>query len=45
MKETYYKPFGPTIGKYNLSKKKIEDAKQLNIKTIKESDWYKLLDL
>ncbi len=33
------------IGNSKPTKKKIEHAKQLNIKTIKESDWYKLLDL
>ncbi|MBD1150627.1 NAD-dependent DNA ligase LigA [Pelagibacterales bacterium SAG-MED29] len=33
------------IGNSKPTKKKIENAKQLNIKTIKESDWYKLLDL
>ncbi len=26
-------------------KKKIENAKKLNIKIIKESEWYKILDL
>ena len=33
------------IGNSKPTRKKIENAKQLNIKTIKESDWYKLLDL
>ncbi len=33
------------IGDSKPTKKKIENAKELNIKTIKESDWYKLLDL
>ena len=33
------------IGNSKPTKKKIENAKHLNIKTIKESDWYKLLDL
>ena len=33
------------IGNSKPTKNKIEHAKQLNIKTIKESDWYKLLDL
>ena len=33
------------IGNSKPTKKKIDHAKQLNIKTIKESDWYKLLDL
>ena len=33
------------IGNSKPTKKKIENAKNLNIKTIKESDWYKLLDL
>jgi DNA ligase (NAD+) len=33
------------IGNSKPTKKKIENAKQLNIRTIQESDWYKLLDL
>ena len=33
------------IGNSKPTKKKVENAKHLNIKTIKESDWYKLLDL
>jgi DNA ligase (NAD+) len=33
------------IGNSKPTKKKIENAKQLNIKTIQESDWYKILDL
>ncbi|MBD1172329.1 NAD-dependent DNA ligase LigA [Pelagibacterales bacterium SAG-MED05] len=33
------------IGNSKPTKKKIENAKKLNIKIIKESDWYKLLDL
>ena len=33
------------IGDSKPTKKKIESAKQLNIRTIKENDWYKLLDL
>ena len=33
------------VGNSKPTKKKIENAKQLNIKTIKESDWYKLLDI
>ena len=33
------------IGNSKPTKKKIEKAKELNIKTIKESDWYKILDL
>ncbi len=33
------------IGNSKPTKKKIESAKQLNIKIIKEIDWYKLLDL
>ena len=33
------------IGNSKPTKKKIENAKNLNIKTIKESDWYKLLNL
>ena len=32
-------------GNSKLTKKKIENAKQLNIKIIKESEWYKILDL
>ena len=32
------------IGNSKPTKKKIEHAKQLNIKIIKESDWYKLSD-
>ena len=33
------------IGNSKPTKKKIESAKTLNIKTIKENEWYKLLDL
>ena len=33
------------IGNSKPTKKKIENAKQLNIKIIKESEWYKILDL
>tara|TARA_Y100001970_G_C14231781_1_gene859100 strand:- start:1291 stop:3324 length:2034 start_codon:yes stop_codon:yes gene_type:complete len=33
------------IGDSKPTKKKIESARQLNIKTIKEVEWYKLLDL
>ena len=33
------------IGNSKPTKKKIESAKQLHIKIIKEIDWYKLLDL
>ena len=33
------------VGDSKPTKKKIENAKQLDIKIIKESDWYKLLDL
>ena len=33
------------IGNSKPTKKKIETAKQLNIKTIQENSWYKLLDL
>ena len=33
------------IGNSKPIKKKIDNAKKLNIKTIKENDWYKLLDL
>ena len=33
------------IGNSKPTRKKIENAKKLNIKTIKENDWYKLLDL
>ena len=33
------------IGNSKPTKKKIEKAKELNIKTVKESDWYKILDL
>ncbi len=33
------------IGNSKPTKKKIETAKELSIKTIKESEWYKLLDL
>ena len=32
-------------GNSKPTKKKIENAKQLNIKIIKESEWYKILDL
>ena len=32
-------------GNSKPTKKKIEYAKQLNIKIIKESEWYKILDL
>ena len=33
------------IGNSKPIKKKIENAKQLNIKIIKENEWYKILDL
>ena len=33
------------IGNSKPTKKKVENAKQLNIKIIKESEWYKILDL
>ena len=33
------------IGDSKPTKKKIDSAKKLNIKTIKELEWYKLLDL
>ena len=33
------------IGDSKPTKKKIENAKQLNIKIIKENEWYKILDL
>ena len=33
------------VGDSKPTKKKIENAKELNIKTIKENDWYNLLDL
>ena len=33
------------IGNSKPTKRKIDNAKQLNIEVIKENDWYKLLDL
>ena len=33
------------IGNSKPTKKKIEKAKELNIKILKENDWYKILDL
>ena len=33
------------IGNSKPTKKKIEGAKRLNIKVIKENDWYKILDI
>ncbi len=33
------------IGNSKPTKRKVENAKQLNIKIIKESEWYKILDL
>ena len=33
------------VGNSKPTKKKIEKAKKLNIKIIKEEDWYKILDL
>ena len=33
------------IGNSKPIKKKIENAKKLNIKIIKENEWYKILDL
>ena len=33
------------IGNSKPIRKKIDNAKQLNIKIIKESEWYKILDL
>ena len=33
------------VGNSKPTKKKIENAKQLKIKIIKESEWYKILDL
>ena len=33
------------VGKSKPTKKKIESAEQLNIKVIKEDDWYKILNL
>ncbi len=33
------------IGSSKPTKKKIESAKQLNIKILKENDWYKILDI
>ena len=33
------------IGNSKPIRKKIENAKQLNIKIIKENEWYKILDL
>ena len=33
------------IGNSKPTRKKIENAKKLNIKIIEEKDWYKILDL
>ena len=33
------------IGNSKPTKKKVDSAKKLNIKIIKESDWYKILNL
>ena len=33
------------VGNSKPTRKKIENAKQLKIKIIKESEWYKILDL
>ena len=33
------------VGKSKPTKRKIESAEQLNIKVIKEDDWYKILNL
>ena len=33
------------VGKSKPTKKKIESAEQMNIKVIKEDDWYKILNL
>ena len=33
------------VGNSKPTKKKIETAKKLNLKIIKEDDWYKILDI
>ena len=33
------------IGDFKPTKKKVDKAKQLNIKIIEEKEWYKILDL
>ena len=44
MKETYYKPFGPTIGKYNLSDKMIGKVNSFANKIIENKHKSKVLD-
>ena len=44
MKETYYKPFGPTIGKYNLSHTMIGKVNSFTNKIIENKHKSKVLD-
>ena len=44
MKETYYKPFGPTIGKYNLSHTMIGKVNLFTNKIIENKHKSKILD-